>query len=255
MRCQRPSPEEILFDAAAALVSRFPSGKGNGAVPNGAFGRPLLNLAMSAIMPPEIRHEKGSDWDICPHRINKRSNFLKVLKWQRLMIDQNPTIPWNTPALWKAANAGLGQSVTRNRRRLTDAFRLASRLHDHLLSIFPLMDRLCQRTCPECRDICCRHAWVWTDFRDLLFLHLAGIPAPGQQLLNQRGAHCRYASPQGCRLDRLQRPFVCTWYLCPAQTRVLHGQPAEQARLTAILQQIKADRRLMEDQFIQALFR
>jgi hypothetical protein len=220
-----------------------------------AFGRPLLNLVMSAIMPPAIRDEKGRDWIICHHRLDKWSKFRKFLKWQRLMIDQNPTIPWSTPALWKVANAVLGQNVTRNRRRLTESFRLASRLRDHLLSIFPLMDGLCQRTCPACRDICCRHAWVWADFRDLLFLHLADIPAPGEQLLNQRGEHCRYASPQGCRLDRLQRPFVCTWYLCPAQTRMLHGQPTERARLAATLQQIKVDRRLMEDQFIRALFR
>jgi hypothetical protein len=232
----------------------------------------LLNLVMSAIMPPAIRHEKGRDWIICHHRLDEWSKFRKFLKscrsindqlvyfwtetkWQRLMIDQNPTIPWSTPALWKAANAVLGQNVTRNRRRLTEPFRLASRLRDHLLSIFPLMDGLCQRTCPACRDICCQHAWVWADFRDLLFLHLADIPAPGEQLLNQRGEHCRYASPHGCRLDRLQRPFVCTWYLCPAQTRVLHEQPAERTRLAATLQQIKADRRRMEDLFIRALFR
>ena len=165
-----------------------------------------------------------------------------------------PTIPWNTKGLWTGANASLNQSVNRHRHRLTGSFRLATRLRDHLLSIFPLMDDLCQHTCPDCTDICCRHAQVWADFKDLLFLHLAGIPAPDQQLLGQRGEHCRYASSRGCRLDRLQRPFVCTWYVCPAQTRLLNDQREEKARLSATLRQIKNDRRRMEDQFIKAIF-
>lgn len=162
-------------------------------------------------------------------------------------------IPWNIDTLWREANTSLSQSVGHHRRQLSESRRLANGLHDHLLSIFPLMDSLCQRTCPDCTDICCQHAWVWVDFRDLLFYHLAGIPAPDRQLVGRRGEHCRYASPQGCRLKRLQRPFVCTWYICPAQTRLLRKQPREQALLPATLGQIKIERRRMEDHFIQAV--
>lgn len=171
------------------------------------------------------------------------------------MGDPMHSIPWNTKALWKEANLALDLNVSRHRHRLTDAFRLAAGLRDRLLSIFPLMDRLCQHTCPNCTDICCQHAWVWADFRDLLFYHLAGIPVPDQQLLGRRGEHCPYAGPMGCRLDRLQRPFVCTWYVCPAQTGLLHGRPENQVHLSAMLSQIKIERRRMENQFIQALFR
>ena len=171
------------------------------------------------------------------------------------MDDQISTIPWNTPALWQEANASLSHSLAHHRHRLDRCVRLAKRLRGQLMSIFPLMDSLCHHTCPDCTDICCRHAWVWADFRDLLFLHLAGIPVPDRQLLSRRGEHCRYASSQGCELNRLQRPFVCTWYICPTQTRILRAQRLEQARLTAVLQQIKAERRLMEGQFIQAVFR
>ncbi|XPS89954.1 hypothetical protein Dvar_79730 [Desulfosarcina variabilis str. Montpellier] len=163
------------------------------------------------------------------------------------------TIPWDTKTLWREANASLNQSVCHHRHRLCDSLRSADRLCVHLLSVFPIMDDLCQHTCLDCADICCRHAWVWADFKDLLFLHLAGIPAPDQQLVGRRGDHCRYASPHGCRLDRLQRPFVCTWYICPAQTRLLNKQPAEQARLSAALEQIKIERRRMEEQFIQSV--
>jgi hypothetical protein len=164
------------------------------------------------------------------------------------------TIAWPTETLWREANASLSQSVSHHRHRLSEALRLASSLRGHLMSIFPIMDSLCQLTCPDCADICCRHAWVWADFKDLLFLHLAGIPVPDRQLVGRRGDHCRYASPQGCRLERLQRPFVCTWYICPAQTRTLSKQPAEKERLTTVLKQIKDDRQLLEGRFIQAIF-
>lgn len=166
--------------------------------------------------------------------------------------DPFPTIPWNTKALWQEANTSLNRVIAQNRYRLADALHLADRLGNHLRSLFPIMDDLCRQTCPDCQDSCCRHAWVWADFKDLLFLHLAGIPVPGQQLLGRRGEHCRYAGPMGCRLDRLQRPFVCTWYICPAQTRLLQNQPAQQARVAEVLNQIKIDRRLMEGQFIAA---
>jgi hypothetical protein len=102
-------------------------------------------------------------------------------------------------------------------------------------------------------EVCCRRAWVWVDFRDLLFLHLAGIPVPDHQLLSREGNSCRYGGSSGCRLDRIQRPFVCTWYLCPAQTRILRKQPAEMKLITASLQQIKRLRHKMEMSFIRAL--
>jgi hypothetical protein len=164
-------------------------------------------------------------------------------------------IPWNTETLWREANTSLNQSVVHHRHQLSESRRLANGLHGHLLSIFPLMDSLCERTCPDCTDICCQHAWVWADFKDLLFYHLAGIPAPDRQLVGRRGERCRYASPRGCRLDRLQRPFVCSWYICPAQIHLLQEQPEERARLSTVLGRIKDRRRRLEDQFIQAVYR
>jgi len=165
------------------------------------------------------------------------------------------SIPWKTPALWQEANNSLRRSVSRHRRRLAEPIRLANRLRRRLQSIFPLMDELCLQTCPACPDVCCGHAWVWADLKDLLFFHLADIPVPDRQLLSRRGEHCRYAGSRGCRMDRLQRPFVCAWYLCPAQIRLLREHPANHARLTATLQQIKIERRLMEDLFIRAVFK
>lgn len=162
-------------------------------------------------------------------------------------------IPWNTTALWHEANACLAETIANHRAILTDTRRQAHRTQQLLQRIAAPMDNLCRRTCPDCTNICCQRAWVWVDFKDLLFFHLADIAPPERQLLNRQGDHCRYVGASGCRLDRIQRPFVCTWYLCPAQTRLLGYKRAEKQRLSTTLQQIKDCRRQMESAFIRAV--
>jgi hypothetical protein len=175
------------------------------------------------------------------------------IDYHALMDDPFCEVPWNTPFLWQEANASLRRAIRRNRHRLAAPVRLAYEQRDRLMSIFPLMDTLCRQTCPACGDICCQRAWVWADFKDLLFLHLSGIPILERQLLGRRGEHCCYFGPGGCRLERLQRPFVCTRYFCPAQTRLLRRRPGEHERLSTALQNIKVGRQAMEDQFIQTM--
>lgn len=164
-------------------------------------------------------------------------------------------IPWNTPARWQEAHFAFCHAIEHHHEQLTDARHLAVELHKEMIAVFPLMDRLCGVTCPSCPEVCCKHAWVWLDYKDLLFLHLAGIQLPEAQLLDHRGERCRYLGPNGCRLDRIQRPFVCTYYLCPAQTQFLREDPTQLHGLNNCLQRIKSLRTEMEHQFIAALVR
>ena len=85
-------------------------------------------------------------------------------------------IPWNNPPLWQEANAAVEHHLHRHRQALATSRRASGEIRNHFASIFPIMDRLCRSTCPGCTDICCHHACVWIDFKDLLFLHLAAIP-------------------------------------------------------------------------------
>ncbi len=169
------------------------------------------------------------------------------------MTDSIAAVPWNTPARWREANASLRLAVRQHRTQVATARHCADHLRHLLARTARLMEALCEVTCPACTDVCCRRAWVWFDFKDLLFVHLAGIAPPERQLLGRQGEHCRYAGPAGCRLERIRRPFVCTWYLCPAQSRLLVTQPNDKHRLTSLLSQIKKQRGRMEDAFIQAL--
>ena len=163
------------------------------------------------------------------------------------------SVPWTTPALWQEANASLADAIQTHGHALAGSRRQAWQTRRLLESIFPHMDVLCEQTCPACTDICCQRAWVWTDFRDLLFCHLAGVDPPGRQLLNREGGHCRYGGPEGCRLERIRRPFVCTWYLCPEQMQRLRQAPTKMKIVSESLQQIKSCRKKMETSFIRAV--
>jgi hypothetical protein len=163
------------------------------------------------------------------------------------------SVPWRTRALWQEANTCLATAIRQNQPILDESQRQAQRVGRLLELVFPLMNRLCQSTCPNCTNVCCRRAWVWADFRDLLFYHLTDVTPPDYQLLESTAGHCRFASPHGCRLERIRRPFVCTWYLCPAQTHLLLEQPTDKHRLASVLHGIKEQRRQMEDAFIQAM--
>jgi hypothetical protein len=163
------------------------------------------------------------------------------------------SVPWTTPALWQEANASLADAIQTHRSALAGSRRQAWQTRRLLESIFPRMDALCGQTCPDCTDICCQRAWVWADFRDLLFCRLAGVDPPGRQLLSREGDHCRYGGPEGCRLERIRRPFVCTWYLCPAQMKRLRQAPAKMKIILESLQQIKRLRREMEASFIRSI--
>lgn len=169
------------------------------------------------------------------------------------MLDSEISVPWNTIGQWQEASACLAKTIGDHEPALADCRRQARQIRRLLGTLFPLMEKLCRRTCPDCTDICCRRAWVWADFRDLLFFHLAAIPPPERQLVSRQGDHCRYAGPSGCRLARLQRPFVCTWYICPAQTRLLDDRPEEKRHLSSVLEQIKGLRKQMENTFIRVV--
>ena len=178
---------------------------------------------------------------------------MKSEKEQRTDGPEFSATPWNTPTLWQAANASLSAAIQENLPAMVELYRIAGSIRKALASLFPVMDDLCRSTCPSCKDICCLRSWVWADFKDLLFFHLAGIDVPERQLLWRRGDHCHYSGTDGCRLDRLQRPFVCTWYICPAQTERLDHMPVHAKFILKTLDEVKWMRRKLEDDFILAV--
>ena len=159
--------------------------------------------------------------------------------------------PWNTDGEWIEINHSMHYLILRYREKLQQASVLAYEVKSHLETLFPLMDRLCELTCPQCEKPCCQVAHLWFDFRDLVFLHLIGHPTPESQPQKKTKGHCCYLCATGCSLPRIRRPWICSWYLCPDQTAIirLDGQPFH-AAIETTFQRIKKIRNQMEDEFI-----
>jgi hypothetical protein len=164
--------------------------------------------------------------------------------------------PWGFPEEWNEINLSLNRLTRLHQPRLKRAAKLARGIQARLESIFPLLDELCAQTCLFCPDPCCLSAKVWIDFQDLLFLHLSRQRVPQIQLLKDINNNCRCWSHRGCTLPRIVRPWICTWYLCPAQSANLCRKPADdQDIFNRTIQAIKADRKQMEDAFIRAVYK
>ena len=161
-------------------------------------------------------------------------------------------LPWTDHSEWIEANRSVAKIVCRHRLSHSPIIALAQRLRIHLEEISPLMDRLCRATCRFCAEPCCLTAWAGFDFKDLLFLHLSGQPIPISQTRCNQHEPCRYIGACGCRLPRLSRPWICTWYLCPDQMSRLRRE-SHPFRITYAKMRnlIKAERGRMEDTVVR----
>jgi hypothetical protein len=116
--------------------------------------------------------------------------------------------------------------------------------------IFPVLERHTKVVCPSCRAVCCFHARVAYDFKDLLFIHALDLEPPPHQLRSHGDEHCRYLTEVGCSLPRIIRPFVCNWYYCAPMLELHYQLPARaQRRLSSLMSTAQTHRNQMEDLF------
>jgi hypothetical protein len=134
--------------------------------------------------------------------------------------------PWKNTASWCKANHTVAFLIDRHGNHLHETINVARNLYGKMISLFPLLEELCRATCTYCPDPCCFSAYAWFDFKDLLFTHLNGLAMPPAQLMTNRKMICRYLGVRGCTLERISRPWICSWYLCPAQKGVLRADVA-----------------------------
>ncbi len=160
--------------------------------------------------------------------------------------------PWPTPAQWQEASDALAAALGARPHRFADIRELAVQIHARLTIVDRFMDVLCDDTCYDCADNCCKRATVWYDFKDLLGFHLARAPIPAAQLAPSPNRPCQHLMEVGCALPRVQRPFVCTWYVCVAQRDAMAAWPrSHQQFLMNSLMALKSGRNRMEKLFIR----
>lgn len=161
---------------------------------------------------------------------------------------------WIDPQLWREANLSPSRLLRMWSAELEPARTVALRMEALLEEVIPIMEALCDETCPVCSDPCCVRASVRFNLADLLFLHLTGQAVPLAQAGPEERGACRYLGAEGCLLPRLSRPWTCRRYLCPQQKRLLrHYPPSGQRRFELALERIRGLRRDLENVFIQAV--
>lgn len=162
--------------------------------------------------------------------------------------------PWGDRASWREVNDCIAGWIVRRGPRLSAVRSSADRIRRQIERLNPPMDALCREACGSCGTVCCGRATIWYDFRDLIYLHLAGLGPPSGQVMRHPHRPCPHLSAAGCRMDRSRRPFVCTWYLCPAHRKLLAGPFAPSAApLLGGLERVRALRKAVEADFLVAL--
>ncbi len=155
---------------------------------------------------------------------------------------------------WVSSNQVLDRLICYHHKDIKPATRIATAINHELETIFPLLDKICRRTCPWCPDPCCIVTKVWYDFIDLVFLHLIEVPLPPGPMAYQLEEPCRYLSSRGCKLPRLIRPWGCIQYICPTQRKNVHRhKPDDEAKIDLALNKIRDKRYQLENQFQRAM--
>ena len=163
--------------------------------------------------------------------------------------------PWKSPEVWSHFCQSMVHTVSHHRAGLEEARQLAVQVGEKFDEINDAIDSVCKETCSFCRDICCKRATVWYDFKDMLYIYLHSGQFPQAQITKNGDLSCCNLTSSGCILPRRIRPFICTWYICPSQTAVLSGRVGEELKASILspVKEIQALRNRLEDTFIKTV--
>lgn len=165
--------------------------------------------------------------------------------------------PWgDADRTWRETNRALNRLISLYLPKLDLSISTARNIRCKLEAIFPIMEKLCRRTCPWCPEPCCIVNKVWIDFQDLVFLHLTSQLIPPGQLTTTQYDTCRYLKSDGCLLPRNIRPWGCTQYVCRTQIKNLQKRNRmEMVKLEAEIRSIRTERLDMEESFVHTISR
>jgi hypothetical protein len=126
---------------------------------------------------------------------------------------------------WRQVEVMLREGLSRLDQRMIHSLR--GWVTERIQWLDGYMAHYCELTCPTCEDPCCDGREVFYNRTDLLLLTLgASRQFPPGQTRERPNEPCRYLDQNGCRLSRMVRPYVCVWFLCDAQMKLLRDEPA-----------------------------
>lgn len=146
---------------------------------------------------------------------------------------------------WHEIVHTLGEKLASVNREMIQS--LASGIREGILQMDAVMSAYCESTCPVCKDPCCEGRKVFYNRTDLLYLIALGEEIPEGQTRQKPLEPCRYLDPNGCRLPRIYRPYICVWFLCDPQIELFSLEsPSFQRRFIAVLEEVRICRLYLE---------
>lgn len=166
------------------------------------------------------------------------------------MTEQQSTVPWAGQESWAEMVGSIAATISDLGPEAATLKSLAKQIVYEYNALDEVMEGLCLRSCPGCLDVCCNRATVWYDLKDLLALYLSSGIFPARQIYRRADNSCCYLSPSGCCLARSERPFICTWYICPEQKMFLREQ--HDSSLIRAIDRVKRARNQLGKSYLQA---
>ncbi len=172
------------------------------------------------------------------------------------MAGQNDLIPWAREEVWDEVVFALAKTVAVMGQKTAGIRRQAEQIGKGYKELDAVLEKVCCQSCPTCSDVCCLRATVWYDLPDLLFIYLNTGTVPKRQIYRHPDHTCCNLTPAGCRLARSDRPFICTWYICPEQQKILNrlAQSGEMGgAVFRTINAVKTVRKELERTYINSL--
>jgi hypothetical protein len=172
------------------------------------------------------------------------------------MVSKKTTIPWESEGAWAQVELSISKTISAlspQGAEIANVKTLAQKIVQGYAELETVLERVCLTSCPTCLDVCCSRATVWYDLKDLLLVYLNCGTLPDRQIFKLPDHSCCHLTPSGCRLQRSDRPFICTWYICPAQKNIIEGFPNSEGRhLFRTIDKLKTARKELEEEYVKA---
>lgn len=166
--------------------------------------------------------------------------------------------PWERPDDWAQVEFSIQQAMVAMGPFLPKLRAFTRQVAKGYTDIEGALDRVCLNSCTSCTDLCCSRATVWYDLKDLLFIYLNSGEFPPGQINREPDGSCCNLTPSGCRIIRSNRPFVCSWYICPTQKQIIRERKTDNALgidILATIKEIQLALKELEAEFISATCR
>lgn len=155
-------------------------------------------------------------------------------------------LTWRDGRRWQHAAELLAAWLKENKTTAGILRRHSELVRSGIAAIDPFIEQLTTAVCPKCLEVCCRWENCRYDAMDLVYLLTMGTAAPVYtEGLPDQGP-CLYLASLGCTIERIKRPFRCTWHFCAALVTHMAQRPQKPVRSFSIrFQEIQAIRQEM----------